>query len=340
MTENAPAKPTSARGALRGLVLLLLLALLVFAGWQGWILYQAWRHDVAEVGTLARKLDALELQADSQDNRLTDLAEAQRHNSNEVASFGTRLDQQNAAVARLTEQYQGGQVHEQLTIAEHLLLSANDRLLLEHDVGAALTALELADNRIGTLREPRLFKVRSEIANERAALQAVPRADLDAAALTFSSLIARVSNLPLRARVPEHFEARADQLNLPANASRLQRAWASIKQALNGIFVIRRNTGPSPRLLPAGDEALVYQVLALKLEGARLAMLRRDQISYRDLCNSASTWLRDYFRADDPGVLAAQAELERLRPLQLDPPLPDISRSLQLLRAQIDGPVQ
>ena len=319
---------------------LLLLAFLGLAGWLGWTAYQSWRHDIAQISDLARSLNALELQSDRMDNRVTDLAEAQRHDGNEIASFGARLDQQNAAVARLTEQYQGGRVREQLTIAEHLLLSANDRLLLEHDVGAALTALELADNRIGALNEPRLFNVRSAIASERAALQAVPRADLDAAALTFSSLISRVPNLPLRARVPEHFDARVDQVSVPAGASRLQRAWISIKEALSSIFVIRRNNGPSPRLLPADEEALVYQVLALKLEGARLAMRRRDQISYRDLCNSASAWLRDYFRADDPGVLAAQAELERLRPLQLDPPLPDISRSLQLLRAQMDGPVQ
>jgi uroporphyrin-3 C-methyltransferase len=35
-------------------------------------------------------------------------------------------------------------------------------------------------------------------------------------------------------------------------------------------------------------------------------------------------------------VIAAQAELERLRPLQLNAPLPDITRSLTLLRAQME----
>ncbi|MGH8506468.1 MAG: uroporphyrinogen-III C-methyltransferase [Stenotrophobium sp.] len=338
-SDKSSAKPGPIHGRSRWLPLLslILLVALGLAGWRGWIFYRAVQ---TSADSLVHSVADMQSQLDRINDRVTDLAEAQRHDSTEVAAFGTRLDQQNDAVARLTEQTQGGQVREQLTIAEHLLMSANDRLLLEQDVDAALTALQLADSRIGALHEPRLFNVRKEIASERAALQAVPRPDLDATALTFSSLIARVPKLPLRARVPQHFETRSAQLEVPANASRLQRAWISIKQALSSIFIIRRNQGPSPQLLSADQEGLVYQVLELKLEGARTAMLRGDAISYRDLCGSASAWLHDYFRAADPGVLAAQAELERLKPLDLDPPLPDISRSLQLLRAQMDGPVQ
>src|SRR3546814_4968279 len=44
-------------------------------------------------------------------------------------------------------------------------------------------------------------------------------------------------------------------------------------------------------------------------------------------------WLDTYFQNDDPGVATAHAELQRLQPLELSPPLPDISRSLGLLRA-------
>lgn len=339
MTDSSPVKTNPVRGRSRWLPLLILLLLVALglAGWRGWIFYQSYQK---AADSLAHNVADMQSQLEQLSNRVTDLAEAQRHDSTEVAAFGTRLDQQNDAVARLTEQTQGGQVREQLSIAEHLLMSANDRLLLEQDVDTALTALQLADSRLGALREPRLFNVRKEIASERAALQAVPRPDLDAAALTFSSLIARVQKLPLRARVPQHFETRSAQLDVPANSSHLQRAWISIKQALSSIFIIRRNQGPSPQLLSADQEGLVRQVLELKLEGARTAMLREDVISYRDLCSSASAWLHDYFRTDDPGVMAAQAELERLKPLDLNPPLPDISRSLQLLRAQMDGPVQ
>jgi len=126
--------------------------------------------------------------------------------------------------------------------------------------------------------------------------------------------------------VPEH-------LLVPDDARWYQRLWASVRTALSNLFTVRRDDGPSPRLLSAEQEALVVQVLALKLEGARVALLRNDTVSFRDLIESSSNWLDAYFRDDDPGVVAAKAELLRLRPLELNPPLPDISRSLNLLRA-------
>ena len=53
---------------------------------------------------------------------------------------------------------------------------------------------------------------------------------------------------------------------------------------------------------------------------------------------AASAWLHDYYEAQDPGVQAAKAELDRLRALELTPPMPDISRSLTLLRSAMSAP--
>jgi uroporphyrin-3 C-methyltransferase len=315
---------------------LLLLTVLGLAAWQIGVLVRTIRQDDEQVRGLVRDVNALEVQGSKLDGRASDLVEISRRNNLEVSALNNRLDEQSQVVSRLNEQYQGGRTRTQMAVVEHLLMTANDRLLLEHDVDGAITALELADQRLGALGEPRLFNVRRAITEERASLRAVPHADLAAAALTFSSLIGRAQRLPLRARVPDHFEARSEHVELAPEAGWAGRAWASVKEAMSGVFMIRRNRGPAPRLLPADQESLVYQVLALKLEGARLAMLRGDAASFRDLCDSSAAWIRDYFRPDDPGVLAAQAELERLRPLSLNPSLPDITRSLALLRAQME----
>jgi uncharacterized protein HemX len=106
---------------------------------------------------------------------------------------------------------------------------------------------------------------------------------------------------------------------------------------MGSVFILRRNEGNSPvRLLSAEQEGLIQQILQLRLEAARLAFLRRDEVSLRAATASASAWLRDYYNGADPGVRAAQAELERLGQLPLAPALPDISRSLTLLRAQLE----
>lgn len=316
------------------------LALLALVAWQIGVLVHMIRENNQQLSGLVRGLNDVEVQSSKLEGRLGDMGDASHRNSLEVSSLSNRLDEQSQVVSRLNDQYEGGRIRTQMAVVEHLLMTANDRLLLEHDVDGAITALELADQRLGALGEPRLFVVRRAISEERVALRAVPHVDLAAAALTFSSLINRVPRLPLRARVPDHFEARVEHADIAPEAGWATRAWISIKEAMTGVFNVRRNTGPAPRLLPPDQESLVYQVLMIKLEGARLSLLRGDATSFRDLCDSAGAWIKDYFRPDDPGVLAAQAELERLRPLQLNAPLPDITRSLTLLRAQMEPGVR
>lgn len=316
------------------------LVLLALVAWQIGVLVHMIREDSQQVGGLVQGLNQVEVQTSKLEARQVDIIDASRNGSFEVAALNKRLDEQSQIVSRLNDQYEGGRTRTQMAVVEHLLMTANDRLLLEHDVDGAATALDLADQRLGALGEPRLFVVRRSISDERLALRAVPRVDRAAAALTFSSLISRVPRLPLRARVPDHFEARIEHSQIAPQSGWAARAWAGVKEAMAGVFNVRRNNGPAPRLLPPDQESLVYQVLMLKLEGARLALLRGDATSFRDLCDSAGSWIKDYFRPDDPGVLAAQAELERLRPLQLSAPLPDISRSLTLLRAQMEPGVR
>lgn len=298
------------------------------------------RSDHAQIATLTHDLNQLEVENNRLQNRIADLSEATRKNIGDVSALDTRYTEQEKIVARLSEQYQGGRVRMQMTVVEHLLMAANERALIERDADGAAAALQLADQRLAILAEPRLYGVRRVIAENLAALREVPRADATGTALSLSSLMHRVPSLPLRSRVPQHFEVRAEPVPVATDASGTERLWASIKEALSSVFSVHRVTGAPPRLLPPDAEALVYQTLSLKLEGARLAMLRNDAISFRDLCDGALTWLRDYFRPDDAGVQATKIELERLRALKIAPPLPDLTRSLTLLRAQMDGPAR
>lgn len=302
-----------------------------------WLGVQTLRSDHAQIAALTRDLNQFEVEDSQLKMRVTNLAEATRKNGGDLSIFDTRLSEQEQIVSRLSEQYQGGRTRMQMTVVEHLLMSANERALLQRDADGAIAALQLADQRLAVLAEPRLYGVRRMIAEELAALREVPRTDLTGASLMFSGLLHRVPTLPLRSQVPQNFEVHAEKVPVAADAGNGERLWASLKEALSSVFSVHRVYGTPPRLLPPDAEALIVQTLALKLEGARLALLRGDAVSLRDLCESASDWLRDYFRADDAGVQATQTELARLRALKIAPPLPDLSRSLALLRAQMEG---
>ncbi|EIT71742.1 MULTISPECIES: uroporphyrinogen-III C-methyltransferase [Hydrocarboniphaga] len=344
----APPPPASQRPSRAGAVIawflvLVLAGALGYGGWLFWDLRQnqlslAQAHEHA-LRTLSRQATELESTTEQLSTRQSDLARVLQRESTDVAGLQGRIENSEKLMGRISDELQGGRTRFAMASVEQLLLLANDRLLLEHDIKSALVALQLADERLGQINDPRLFRVREAIAEERTRLQALPRPDLTSASLTLSSLIDRAENLPLRARVaPKQFggSTRRSAIESP-DQHWTQRIWSAVREAVSSLFLVRRDDNSATlRLLPAEDEAVLVHVLILKLESARVALLRGNTASFRESTRSAADWLRRYFRAEDPGVIAALAEIERLQPLELSAPPPDITGSLTLLRQALD----
>jgi uncharacterized protein HemX len=340
--QVSPPPPRRSWGLAAFLLILLLIGAAGLAGWRIWHS----SHD-AEENLAAQELLLLRLEhqisgAQSDIQQLhesqSDLLGGLHQSTEDVARLQNRADESEQVVARLSADVKGGRTRAQLLGIEQLLLMANDRVQLAHDARGAAAALQLAEERLSALAEPRLFEIRKAVAEERAALLAVPMADRPSAALNLSGLITRADSLPLRQHPVVKTAADAPP---PAPQSFEQgwgaRGWSSFKQMLAAVFTVQRTDKPVDRLLPAEQENLVKQLLALKLESARAALLLGDTASFRSALESATQWLGDYYRPEDPTVSAARAELERLHGLELDPPLPDLSRGLGLLRAYLDA---
>lgn len=331
--------PPRPRGG-RPLAWLFALLLLAAAGYGGWRAWQwgtgAWQHVVTDQDTLARLTrDVAALRAQS-----GQLAAALQGTQAQLTELGGRVGNGEQALARLSDTVEGGRARLQLAAVEQLLLMANDRLLLAHDVAGAQKALDFADQRLALLSDPRLFKVREALAQERTALAALALPDFAGATLALAETIRRVPQMPLRVQVPAHFEVAAPALAPPQGDGVLARIWAAVQTALSNVFALRRTDPPAPRLLAPEEAVLVQQVLELKLEGARLALLAGDGRTFADLAAGARAWLGRYYDETDPNVRAAGAELDRLRGMNLAPALPDISRGLALLRAAMGAPAR
>lgn len=346
MTDNE-AMPPRRRFSWGALAVLLLLLLLGAGGYGGWRVWHA-NHDTEDTVAaqetllihLSHQLSDSNSQIEDLRSHLGDLTDSQHQSVDAIAKLQGRGDEVDQALARLSADLKGGRTRAQLITVEQLLLLANDRAQLAHDPHGAGLALQLAEDRLGALAEPRLFEVRKAVADERAALQALPQADRPGAALSLSSLIDRADTLPLRQH-PAVQPAAASPPQAPAEPpfgrGWLSRGWDSVREMLGHVFIVHRTDKPVDRLLPPEQEVLVRELLALKLESARAALLLGDTASFRGALDSAIRWLGDYYRPEDPAVSAARAELERLHGLELDPPLPDLSRSVGLLRAYIDA---
>lgn len=344
MIDDAPASPDRARSSLRAFVLLTVLALLAalaYGGWRVWQRLEATTETLeAEDALLQRmgqQLRVYEAENGQLARRLEDAETASQRNAAALTSLQAEQEGALKAIAVLDATLKGGRARFQLAAVEELLLLAHDRVALAKDAAGAATALELADARLAALTDARLLAVRQLLTAERLALLAAPKPDLTGALLTLDGLLDRAASLPLRARVPNRFAPVAatarDDMPLPADAEWPARLWAGTKAALGAVFRIQRETRPVDRLLPPEQEALIHTLLSLKLEGARLALLRGEGSGYRDLIDSALHWLGQYYVASDARVLAAKAELERLRALELNPALPLPQKALERLRA-------
>lgn len=351
MSDSTPnLTPEFAQPARRGGLLKLLLLLIVLAalggGWRLWSKLHGATETLEAEDALIRRLSyqvrELEAQTEVLARRHDDVEGSGRRTAEQIAVLQNHDEASEQAIAKLDDILRGGRARFQLAAVEELLLLANDRVHLAHDAVGAAVALELADQRLAALADPRLTPVREVLAQERLALRAAPQLDLAGAALTLGGLVNRAPQWPLRTRLPEHNDSAVSSelgnqasTHLPAGSEWPMRVWASIKEALGTVFSVHRELRPVDRLLPPEQQTLIQQLLMLKLEGARIALLRQESTSYRDLLDGAYRWLADYYQTNDPGVLAASAELERLRMLNLNPSLPEPVKSLELLRAVI-----
>jgi uncharacterized protein HemX len=219
--------------------------------------------------------------------------------------------------------------------AEYYLVVANTELALSGRVENAITALELADGLLRELGDPGLNPVRVAIADELAGLRAIPLTDNEGLAFSLASLADRIPALPIRRAGSGSFLG--DQPDLDTVEPGIGRLWESLKQAVLGIVRIERRDEPVDVLLSATEGTLVRRQLTLELQLARIALLRGEQEGFRASLIAAENLLRADFDLAAPGVGGAAELLGELRRLEIAPARPDLTRSLNLLRASAGG---
>lgn len=221
---------------------------------------------------------------------------------------------------------------------ERLLRMANDSLQLAGDVETARLALGSADRRLQALGDPLFAEVRRRLAQEIAALETVPRPDISGMAYALEGLQGELGSLSPRrgTLVP----ADAEQAPAPeadaAAPSRWRLVLRDLWTTLESLVVVRRREGGEPPLIMPDQQSLLVQNLYLKLESARVALLARDDRNFHASLSIARTWLEKYYDGAHPAVAAASASLRTMDGVNIRPPLPEISGSLDALHAALE----
>jgi uroporphyrin-3 C-methyltransferase len=209
-----------------------------------------------------------------------------------------------------------------------LLQIANDRLHLEKEVAPSLAALEAADRHLQALKNPALLEVRRLLADEITALRATAKPDIDGMALSLDALIKGIDRLSIG-------NASLKQTGTPATVS--DKGWRGVLndlwEKLKSLVSIQHRGQATRPLLAPNERYFLRQNLRLDLEAARIALLRRDDQTYKQTLRSAQEWITLYFDNDSPATAGALQELAHLQQTEIAPSLPDISGSLNALQA-------
>jgi uroporphyrin-3 C-methyltransferase len=145
-------------------------------------------------------------------------------------------------------------------------------------------------------------------------------------------LAGRADELPLRADLPLRLASETDE-ELDAEPG-FGRLWLAIKGTFLDLVRVERRDAPVPQALSAAERALSRRQLQIELELARIAALRGDEQAFLSGLEMALEVLRRDFDGAAADVEGATALLGELRSFDIAPERPDISGSLNLLRAQ------
>ena len=235
----------------------------------------------------------------------------------EVLGIGERAGLLEDSVRELTDTRRDAAAALRLDEAELLLSFASERLALTGDVPSAIHATEQADAVLAALNDPALLNLRQSLAQELAALRALPP---DPARTAAGELDALEAILPRLAAAGPARPARAADA---PNTGGLQRLLDALVQV--------RPSGEQDLLSPA-DRSAGEAALLLELALARTAMERRDEAAFRASVQRMDSWLRRLY-ADGPLLRDRRARLARLKTHPLAFSLPVAGSTLAELRA-------
>jgi len=330
---STPVPPSAPRSGWVG-PLALVLSLLAFAAAGSAFFYMQSRIQDLEL-QMARRIgefdnSSKEARSAAQTVRATVDALTNRMAALEAKAQETQ--NQELALESMYQDLARGQDERLLADIEQTLLLADQQLEMAGNVRAAVLGLDAAAARLGRMKKPQFERLRAAISRDSAKLKLMPAADIVGINARLDALLQNVDKLKLES------EQEAPKQPQPKTGSgaadwvgRLgSEAWGEFKQLVR----IRRLDHPDLALLEPSQTYFLRQNLKLRLLSARLAVLQRDEATFRSDIAACQKWITEYFNQNDE---LTRSMLQDLKELSVMPvALQDVNlESLSVLHAMV-----
>jgi uroporphyrin-3 C-methyltransferase/uroporphyrinogen III methyltransferase/synthase len=240
-----------------------------------------------------------------------------------------------------------------LSEIEQVLSTASQQLQLAGNVQGALIALQNADRSLSRSDKPQFITIRRAIARDIDKLKALPQVDQAGIALRLDNVISQIDNLPLLADEKPAEPSAPTRVNPPAKSAkgaktaavpaeemslgrRMLDTWRNWSHEMwddmRQLIRVRTVDQPDALMLSPGEAYFVRENLKLRLLNARLALLSRNEGTFRDDIGSAQQSLTRYFDTKARSTQAAQMVLRQVQANNVTIEVPDLSESLNAVR--------
>jgi len=217
-----------------------------------------------------------------------------------------------------------------LAEVEQLLLIAGQQLQLAGNVKAALIAMQQADGRLQRLDRAALSGLRRAINSDMDKLRALPDVDVSAINSRLDNLISIVNRLPL-VQDTRAVEENIAPAVVPADGT-LKKLLREIWQEAKNLVRIENTHQDEMPLLSPTQSFFLRENLKLRLLSARLALLSRDEASFKYDIKMAQEWVKLYFDVKAGDGAQAISTLQKLNASSISIEMPDVSGSLEAVR--------
>ncbi|MEO9137200.1 MAG: uroporphyrinogen-III C-methyltransferase [Casimicrobiaceae bacterium] len=326
----AAVRPSDVRAAfgLRALWTIVIAAVLAgaYALYEQRLVTQSLRGDVAQRLTTT---DAAAAQARA---RESDLANELRDAQAKLALLDVRaaeFQSQQAALQSLYRDLAPSRDELALSEVEQILVLASQQLTLAGNVQAALAGLQVADGKLARLDRPQLGPLRRALARDMDHLKAVPYVDIAGISIKLDQMIDTIDTLSL---AKDERVAPPPTSEVPANDPAWLRFLHGVWNDLRSVIRIEVSDRPPAPLITPQQSFFLRENLRLRLLSARLALLSRDQPSFKADLLAANGWLRRYFDPQNRQVQSTLTTLAQLSAIAMPGEMPDLAASLEAVR--------
>jgi uroporphyrin-3 C-methyltransferase len=330
-SSELPLRPPVPRDRLARALALVALVAVGAAAWFAWDMREAVNDMQSSAGGRLAELGAAAAQSRAS------LAQAQaslKDAQARIAELEARVadtQEQRVALEEMYRELSRSADDRVLSEVEQTLVAASQQLQLAGNVRGALAALQAADQRLARADKLAATPLRRAIAQDMERLKAVPQVDTAGIALKLDGLIAQSDSLPMMAA--ESMPVRvANRARYADESTGFTRAARDFWEEMKGLVRIRELEGPEAPLLSPAQGYFLRENLKLRLLSARVALLARDETSFRDDIKATQAWVTRYFDTKARPTATALSTLKEVADSPVAIAVPDINASLAAVR--------